>query len=138
MVEFIRWNTHFLGVYIDEDIVYDGIKFINLINSLKSYNMIYLGYNTQGIIVENSSATLKEEFYKFKENTENFNYYIHTKFAKLSQQISSIINDIKKSNEKSNNDEKNIGDEFYILFDLLPKEFKQKIKIYIQNDKNNL
>lgn len=104
-----EWGSFVDSVYVSETIKTDLFAFHKFVEFLKVRKKHFLGYNENGVIIEDiSSNTILEE---------NF---------ELSKRVDGLYNLYKT--KQSNN----IGEELFLFYDLLPDDLKKQLKIYIK------
>ena len=108
----------FLGsTLISGDIIDDLFLLNRIIKELKFNGFKYISHNKEGIIYDYSPSELKV----ISDST----------ISEINLELKYLKETLENLKANTNNKEE-VTEEFYILFDLLPKHIKNELKIYIQ------
>jgi hypothetical protein len=134
-----NWGETIDFITVKHCIQKDLCELSNLINELNTAGYTFLGYNSNGIVVDYKSLTpapIKDDYlYNAINSLKDLidNHILST--SSLANSVTCLKRDVDSQHntiQSYDTKGKEVTGEFFILFDFLPEEIKKQLKIYIK------
>lgn len=130
MYTYTYGQTTYEGILVYAEMLTNLTALQHFVERLDAHNMYLVAMNEEGIIIDQKDDRIADRIMNLKDDVD----ILDTTVLKHDTRLITLESNFGQTTLNFEEDEE-VGTSFYLLYDLLPEELRNKLKIYIKKRK---